>query len=126
MLSGCLDDQVSYDAYNSNKAKFMGALTSTFLKVFEEANHNINISNMLTNIYQKLDSKDYDQRPVLSSNQTVDVNGKFIDLEPASPTVEIVPIKPPQPEPPKPPVNEPLPTTEIPDDDGLCSNCVIA
>jgi metacaspase-1 len=81
MLSGCLDHQVSYDAYNTQRSKYMGALTSSFLRVLNESDYNISINDMLLKLYQILGSGGFDQKPVLSSNQEIDLEMEFISTK---------------------------------------------
>lgn len=83
MLSACLDEEVSWDVYLSDKKKYMGALTSTFLKETENfeltmKTEDISLDQLLLLIYMGLIKSGYIQRPVISSNKPLNVEGIFI------------------------------------------------
>jgi len=83
MLSGCLDEELSWDVYLKDQKKFMGALTSTFLRETEKYNltmktEEITIEQLLLLIYMSLIEKGYIQRPVISSNKPLNVGGIFM------------------------------------------------
>lgn len=69
MLSGCKDEQYSADNYIDGK--FQGALTSTFHQVYRE---NISYQDLIEGIRLKLKEEGYDQIPMLSSGQLLDLN----------------------------------------------------
>lgn len=81
MISGCMDDQTSADAYNRNKGKYMGALSSSFLKVLEENGYDISINIILLKLYQKLDSSNFDQKPIFSSNKEINISSQFLNTK---------------------------------------------
>ena len=62
LISGCRDNEVSYEDFINNKTS--GALTSTLLKYL---NKNISYSHLVNKITKELNKKDYDQNPQLSS-----------------------------------------------------------
>lgn len=83
MISGCTDEQVSYDIYNVAMKKAMGALTSTFLEITEKFRtqyntENIKIKDMMLAIAKRLKEKNYDQRPVFSSNNRLNLDSCFL------------------------------------------------
>ena len=69
MLSGCMDNQTSADAYiNGN---YQGALSASFLKFINEAH---TWSNLIQKIRSELKAGGYEQFPNLSSGKPLDVN----------------------------------------------------
>ena len=62
LISGCRDNEVSYEDFINNKTS--GALTSTLLKYL---NKNISYSHLVNKVTKELKKKDYDQNPQLSS-----------------------------------------------------------
>ena len=67
LVSGCLDEQTSAEAFINNK--YQGALTYAFIKVFETSN---NYQSLLTNIRAVLKADGYSQLPQLSSGEPLD------------------------------------------------------
>ena len=67
MISGCMDEQVSFDANINNK--FQGAMTYSFLNLIDP---NITLSQLIINMNTLLKSNGYSQKPQLSfSNMTL-------------------------------------------------------
>ena len=75
MISGCKDEQTSADAYLDNT--FQGALSHTFYQVLRYNRFNINIQEMMKQIHVNLKLKNFEQRPVISSNKPVRMNNIF-------------------------------------------------
>ena len=67
LISGCLDQQTSAEAFINNK--YQGALTYAFIKVFETSN---SYQSLLTNIRAVLKTDGYSQLPQLSSGEPLD------------------------------------------------------
>lgn len=63
MISGCRDNEVSYEAYINNKNS--GAFTFTLLKYI---NNNMEYGKLMNNINKELNKNDFNQKPQLSSN----------------------------------------------------------
>lgn len=83
MISGCTDEQVSYDIYNFTMKKAMGALTSTLLEVTQTFRtlykaENIKIKDLMHAIAKQLKEKNYNQRPVFSSNKGLNLDSCFL------------------------------------------------
>lgn len=93
MLSGCIDSGYSYDVYDPEREKFMGALTSTFLNIYNDERKKFSIAaagikalstgepkieSMLINLTNQLREKGYRQVPVLSSNKSINIKGIFL------------------------------------------------
>ena len=72
MISGCMDSQVSMDAYLNGK--YCGALTNAFLGC---VNKNYTWDLLLTNIKTRLISNKFDQIPQLSSGLPLDISRAF-------------------------------------------------
>jgi hypothetical protein len=79
-LSGCLDQQVSADAYNiNNSGEWSGALTTSFINVAKSLNYNTTIYNLLSKVRQFIKSRRYTQIPqicctdALNYKSTVDL-----------------------------------------------------
>lgn len=63
-LSGCLDQQVSADAYNiNNSGEWSGALTTSFINVARSLNYNTTIYNLLSKVRQFIKARRYTQIP---------------------------------------------------------------
>jgi len=72
LISGCMDNQTSADAYNvQGKRQFSGAMTSCLLMVLKQDK---NIHNVLKNLRQLLQQKSFTQYPILSSSFIVPNN----------------------------------------------------
>jgi hypothetical protein len=70
MISGCLDNQTSADAYISGK--YQGALTNSLLKFMEI--ENLSWSGLVENVRKDLKDNGYEQIPNLTSGRWIDVN----------------------------------------------------
>lgn len=70
MISGCKDDQVSYDAYNAQTMRFGGALTTSLIQTLSE-NSDIGVLDMHAKILKILKDNNYNQFPILSSNKKI-------------------------------------------------------
>jgi hypothetical protein len=63
-LSGCLDKQVSADAYNINNSReWSGALTTSFINVARNLNYNTRVYNLLSKIRTFIKTRRYTQIP---------------------------------------------------------------
>lgn len=65
-ISGCLDDQVSYDYYNNNMKIFNGALTNAFIETFDADE---SIENHIERIRSYLSKQNFPQIPSLTSSK---------------------------------------------------------
>jgi metacaspase-1 len=67
MISGCRDTQTSADAWNvANREKYTGAMTSSFLHVLKEFNHDITCYNLIKHMRRFLSEKGFEQTPQIS------------------------------------------------------------
>ena len=72
LISGCMDNQTSADAYNvQGKRQFSGAMTSCLLMVLKEEK---NIHKVVKNLRQLIKQKRFTQYPILSSSFIVPNN----------------------------------------------------
>ena len=72
LISGCMDDQTSADAYNvQGKRQFSGAMTSCLLMVLKDEK---NIHKVIRNLRQLLRQKRFTQYPILSSSFIIPTN----------------------------------------------------
>lgn len=79
MISGCRDDQLSSEIYDSNKKKYCGALTNSLItNLSSNDNDNISINNLMSMLNIKL--KQYSQNPAFSSNKIIDINVPFLSI----------------------------------------------
>ena len=62
-ISGCMDNQVSYDYYNSNLNKFGGALTNNFISTYKRG---MSFKDHLIKIRVNLLAQNFDQLPNLT------------------------------------------------------------
>ena len=62
-ISGCLDEQVSYDCYNSDLNIFNGALTDAFIVTCQQG---VNVVDHVKTIRQYLIDKKFPQTPNLT------------------------------------------------------------
>ena len=95
-ISGCRDDQTSADAYIASK--YEGAMTWSFLNAMANANYNINLINLVTNMRVLL-KNDYTQVPLLALSLSTDLNKVFMQpnntvTPPVTPTVPVTPNVP--------------------------------
>ena len=74
-ISGCRDKEVSADSYINGK--YQGALTHHFMKALELNNYNIKIKYLLKDIHCMLEIGGYDQNPVITSSNKVNLDDKF-------------------------------------------------
>jgi hypothetical protein len=72
MISGCMDSQVSMDAYINKK--YCGALTNSFLECVSKST---TWDSLLTNIKSGLIKNNFDQVPQLSSGRSLDISSAF-------------------------------------------------
>lgn len=81
-ISGCLDTQTSADAYNvNNMHQFSGAMTSCFIESFgqlenekENENEKVPVLHLFRSLHERLEQRNFKQRPVLSSSFLVNEN----------------------------------------------------
>lgn len=71
MVSGCMDEQVSYDSYINNS--FQGAMTWAFLNVTDK-NTNITFRELIVNMRDVLNKSTYTQIPMLSSGKSLNLS----------------------------------------------------
>lgn len=75
MISGCRDEQTSADAFL--EGKYQGALSHTIYYVLRYNRFNINIQEMMKQIHIQLQLKNFEQRPVISSNKPIRMQNIF-------------------------------------------------
>lgn len=72
MISGCLDDQTSADAYNiNNSKKYEGAMSRSFLYVLEQNNYNMTCYKLLKEMREFLKAKNFTQIPQMCSTKEI-------------------------------------------------------
>jgi hypothetical protein len=76
MISGCMDNQTSADAYVNYNGKntSSGAMTFAFLKTIQELGTNISLKTLIESMRSLLKNNGYDQVPQLSSGKAIDIN----------------------------------------------------
>jgi hypothetical protein len=78
MLSGCLDNQSSADAYIATVQKYQGALTQGVCNILE-ADPLINIGRLCNSINKFMKNNNYSQRPVISTSKNVSIHDKYLN-----------------------------------------------
>jgi len=73
LLSGCRDEQYSYESLVNNKVQ--GAMSLAFNEI-TKANSNITWRNLLKNMRQRIKSSGFNQIPQLSSGRVMDLDSK--------------------------------------------------
>jgi len=80
-LSGCLDQQLSADAYNiNNSGEWSGALTTSFINVARSLNYNTTIYNLLSKVRQFIKARRYTQIPQICCTDALNYKST-IDLK---------------------------------------------
>lgn len=74
MISGCMDNQTSADAYINSM--YQGAMTWSFLDTVNK-NPNLTWKELITNMRNSLKTSKYKQIPQLSSGKKIDLNAKI-------------------------------------------------
>ena len=74
MISGCLDNQSSADAYLQNKNQ--GALTYSLISALNKTGKKT-FKSIIKSIYETLDKEGFDQYPNLSSGTLIDIKEEF-------------------------------------------------
>jgi hypothetical protein len=74
MISGCMDNQTSADAYINSK--YQGAMTWAFLETLNK-NPNLTWKDLITMMRSSLKTSNYQQIPQLSSGKKIDLNTKI-------------------------------------------------
>lgn len=75
LLSGCMDDQTSADAYNvRGRREFSGAMTSCLLLALEQST---GVFDVVDRLRATLKHKQFTQIPQISSSRTIDATKKF-------------------------------------------------
>jgi len=72
MISGCMDKQVSMDAYL--EGKYQGAMTNSFLKCISRSK---NWDVLINNMRDTLSRESFDQIPQLSAGRKINLNNKI-------------------------------------------------
>ena len=82
MISGCMDNQTSADAYVNYNGKDTnsGAMTFAFLKTIQELGTNISLKTLIESMRSLLKDNEYDQVPQLSSGKAIDINTLLVHL----------------------------------------------
>lgn len=79
MVSGCLDNQTSADAYildtGDKRFEFQGAMTASLIANYKES---INYDTLLKNMRTWLKKHKYTQIPQLSSGKKININEQFL------------------------------------------------
>jgi hypothetical protein len=76
MISGCMDNQTSADAYVNYNGKNMGsgAMTFSFLKTIQQLGVNITIKTLIETMRLLLKDNGYEQIPQLSSGKEINID----------------------------------------------------
>ena len=74
MISGCMDNQTSADAYINSK--FQGAMTWAFLHTVDK-NPNLTWKELITTMRDSLKISNFQQIPQLSSGKKLDLTAKI-------------------------------------------------
>ena len=74
MISGCMDNQTSADAFINSK--YQGAMTWSFLEVVNK-NPNVTWKELITTMRSSLKTSKYEQIPQLSSGKKLDLTNKI-------------------------------------------------
>ena len=74
MISGCMDEQTSADAYINSS--YQGAMTWSFLNVTDKK-QDISFKDLIVNMRNVLKTSQYTQIPMLSSGKMLDLNNKL-------------------------------------------------
>ena len=77
MISGCMDQQTSMDAYIKSAGTYQGAMTHAFLESVKK-NPNSSWIDLLISMRDYLKTADYEQIPQLSSGKKLDLMLKFL------------------------------------------------
>ena len=82
MISGCTDEQTSADALINTGKKLMntGAMTYSFLKTIEQEGKNVTIKKLIETMLSKLKDGGFEQKPLFSCGNSVDINTVTLDL----------------------------------------------
>lgn len=82
MISGCMDNQTSADAYVSYNGKNMGAgaMTFSFLKTIQQLGVNITIKTLIESMRGLLKDNGYEQIPQLSSGKEINIDKMLLPL----------------------------------------------
>lgn len=79
MISGCRDDQYSYDAYledrNTGKYEYQGAMTASFISTFKDG---ISYTNLINGMRKWLSDHEFPQVPQLSSGRYINTRGSML------------------------------------------------
>lgn len=75
LLSGCLDNQTSADAYINRKSQ--GAMTWGFLETVRKFKGNLSFKRLLSQVQTRLMAAGYEQIPHLSFSRSVDLSEKM-------------------------------------------------
>jgi hypothetical protein len=95
-LSGCMDNQTSAESQDKTTKNIMGALTSTVISVIRDNNYNITCGNLLSQVTIRLKNNKQSQIPILSCNNTINVNNMFLTTIPPSPPLPLRPVTKPR------------------------------
>lgn len=74
MLSGCLDDQYSYDAFQNGE--YGGAMTTCLLEIFDKT-PDIDLDKLVVRLRELLKQKGYPQVPNLTSGRNLSLTEQF-------------------------------------------------
>lgn len=75
LVSGCMDHQVSMDAYNINgNNEYSGAMTSALLSTLQKYNYTVRLKELLKDIRDFLNSRNFNQIPILTSTKEYNNN----------------------------------------------------
>jgi metacaspase-1 len=82
LISGCMDNQTSADAYNLlNDNKSVGALSATILKILSNKPEKIyNAFSLVNSVRNELKKRGYSQIPLLSTNYDISENSSLIPV----------------------------------------------
>ena len=75
LVSGCMDNQVSMDAYNVNdNSQYTGAMTSALLSTLQEYQYTVRLKELIKGIRAFLASRNFAQMPMLTSTKEYSAN----------------------------------------------------
>lgn len=71
MISGCIDSDVSADAYDNSARKYGGALTMCLMRAIEDSDTDKSVLSLHRRVVEYLKRGTYGQRPVLSATFSI-------------------------------------------------------
>ena len=81
LISGCKDNQTSADFYNQLNNNWAGAMTTAFINVLNNSNHQINCNNLLSNMQKYMVENNFSQIPQMTSSFHIKNNTYFCNIK---------------------------------------------